>query len=92
MLSIDPDEKLLDRLWANVASNIETRCLEWFGHKKAGGYGHVHINHKTLLAHRVFWAIQKGHIPDGICVLHKCNNPSCCNVDHLYLGTKKRQR
>lgn len=50
-------------------------------------YGQVRVGNKMKKAHRVAWEKAKGSIPDGLMVLHKCDNPPCINVDHLYLGT-----
>ena len=42
-----------------------------------------------MLAHRVAWELMCGPIPDGMCVLHHCDNPGCCNAKrHLFIGTK----
>lgn len=53
------------------------------------GYGAFRIsNGPTLPAHRVAWSLTNGReIPDGLCVMHKCDNPPCCNPAHLRLGT-----
>jgi len=62
-------------------------CLEWQGAKNAHGYGRVMCDGKHQRAHRVAWVLANGAIPDGLGVLHKCDRPACCLVDHLFLGT-----
>ena len=53
------------------------------------GYGCFSYRGKGWRAHRIAWTLVNGEIPKGLFVLHRCDNPPCCNPDHLRLGTHK---
>lgn len=71
----------------NSTHNLSSGCWEWAGYCNPDGYGQRKINGKTLRAHRMSYTVYSGEIPEGLCVLHKCDNPKCCNPEHLFIGT-----
>lgn len=81
--------RLADQLWAKVQKAGPDECWPWIAAKYRKGYGHLNDLGRTKAAHRVAWELTNGAIPDGMFVCHHCDNPSCCNPAHLFLGSAK---
>jgi len=83
------DPTFQQRFFARM-TRAPSGCLEWQGCKDGCGYGLIRIGGKNHRVHRVAWQIAHGAIPDGLNVLHHCDNPTCSdaiNEGHLFLGT-----
>ena len=88
---------MVKKFWPKVDVHGVDDCWEWQGRRIKTGYGHFWPGYRaggeryrrnSIIAHRFAYQSVKGAIPLGLYVIHSCDNPACCNPNHLRLGTQ----
>lgn len=87
MATSDYTSKDIIRFWSKVKVTTLDGCWEWQASRTPLGYGQFGLKSKLKISSRVAWELTYGDIPEGLHVCHRCDNPPCCNPEHLFLGT-----
>ncbi len=77
-----------ERFYEKVDAGPGGGCHLWIAGRSRVGYGMFRVRGEQTRAHRFAWTLRNGPIPDGLCVLHRCDRPECVNPAHLFLGTQ----
>lgn len=89
---IDNQEPYKARIYARIHPEPNSGCWLWVGAHDAKGYGNARFPNASGVnavqnVHRIVYQIERGPIPEGLCLDHLCRNPACVNPDHLEVVT-----
>lgn len=77
----------IERFWSHVDKKSESECWVWKKSLCQRGYGKFQVGGKTIKANRFSMVASGIEIPENMCACHSCDNPPCCNPNHLWVGS-----
>ena len=80
---------LIDRIEFLSIPEPNSGCLLWLGNLDSRGYPRLNVDGRRFYVSRLVWELHRGSIPPKLQACHKCDNPVCIEVNHLFLGTIK---
>ena len=79
-----------ERFWEKVDMSVGAgSCWLWTASRLKKGYGQFHCEGTTRRANVVAKELATGEAANGRLACHSCDNPPCCNPDHIFWGDPK---
>jgi hypothetical protein len=86
------DDAVKERFWERFSFRPNGECWEWPGRRDAKGYGVFWAAKCNWRSHRIALFFKTGEMPSHLMALHACDNPPCCNPEHLRWGTHQENQ